>query len=264
MWRKWRRRILVVLLALLFICALFYMLFEARPQVPVVVPFGEYVYVVPEGSWHIFGPLSGSYIKITANTSVDVMVGAASAVFVARDFPNGSVTWDTKLGTISLVRDGDYYAVVLNDVCFAGLRTSYVDWSLVVPVAVGMGSADFYKELCKKAAQHPVLWRGDIRVDYILFRSITRDELTETMFFGLHGGGSARGVPEKPARTEFVRYYYQYTQSVELDFKAYEKRVNVNGTTYVIYMRPAVWIAVRPFSDAVVSIKVSDFRSSGG
>jgi hypothetical protein len=228
---------------------------------PIVTPYGEYVYVVPAGSWHIFGPVSGSYVKITANVSVDVMVGVASAVFMAKDFPNGSVTWDdTEWGVISLVRDGEYYAVVLNDICFAGKRTPYIRWALVVPEAVGMGSVDLYNNLCKKAAWYPVLWRGDIRVDYGIYRGRLREAVIETMFFGLHGGGSAKGVPEKPARTEFVRYYYQTTQSVELDFGVYEKKVKVNGTTYVIYMRPAVWIAVRPLGDASVTINVSDSR----
>jgi hypothetical protein len=82
----------------------------------------------------------------------------------------------------------------------------------------------------------------------------------ETMYFGLHGGGSAKGVPEKPARTEFVRYYYRDTQSVTLFFDTYENKFVVNNTMYVIYMRPTVWIAVRPSADALVTIKVSSAR----
>jgi hypothetical protein len=42
---------------------------------------------------------------------------------------------------------------------------------------------------------------------------------------------------------------------VDLYFDVYEKRVSTNSTTYVIYMRPAVWIAVKPSADALVTIK---------
>jgi hypothetical protein len=250
-----RRRILAVLMALsvlLIICLLFCRMPIGGAEVPIVAPSGEFNYAVPKDSWFIFGPLSGSYIIITANVSMDVMVGVAAAVFMADKFPNGSVTWSTEWGRISLVVDGEHYAVVLNEICFAGGRTPFISWTLVVPEAVGMEWVDLYRGLCKEVAAYPVLWRGDIRVDYGIYRGLP----ITTMFFGLHGGGSAMGVPEKPARTEFVRYYFQNTKSVMLDFKVYEKRVSVNGTTYTIYMRPAVWIAVKPPADALVNIKV--------
>jgi hypothetical protein len=245
--------VLVALLAVLIICLLCCRLPTGEAEIPAVAPSGEFNYVVPKDSWYIFGPVSGSRIRITANVSMDVVVGVAAAVFMADKFPNGSVTWnDTPWGTISLVRDGDYYAVVLNDICFAGRETSFAGRVVVVPEAVGMGWVDLYNNLCKKAAWYPVLWRGDIRVDYGIYRGM----VITTMFFGLHGGGSAKGVPENPARTEFVRYYYQNTQSITLVFNVYEKNVDVNGTMYVIYMRPAVWIAVRPPADALVTVKV--------
>jgi hypothetical protein len=254
--RPWRRRILVVLavlLALLIICFLFCRLPIGEPEVPVVALSAESKHVVPKGSWYIFGPVSGSKIEIVANVSMDVMVGVAAAVFAASEFPNGTVTWDgTKWGNISLVRDGEYYAVVLNDICYAGGRTSFAGRSVVEPEAVGTEWVGLYNSLCKKVARYPVLWRGDIRVDYGIYYGT----VIETMFFGLHGGGSAKGVPSNPARTEFVRYYYQNTQSVRLNFAVYEKKVDVNGTTYVIYMRPAGWIAVRPSADALVTVKV--------
>ncbi len=250
-----RRRLLVVfaaLLAVLIICLLFCRMPVKEGEVPVVAPSGEYNYAVPKDSWFIFGPLSGSRIVIVSNVSMDVVVGVAAAVFMADKFPNGSVTWGTEWGTISLVIDGEHYAVVLNDICFAGGRTPFIGWTLVVPEAVGTEWVDLYRGLCKKVAAYPVVWRGDIRIDYGIYRGMA----ITTMFFGLHGGGSAMGVPDKPARTEFVRYYYQNTKSVTLDFSVYEKKVNVNGTTYVIYMRPAVWLAVKPSADALVNIKV--------
>jgi hypothetical protein len=141
--------------------------------------------------------------------------------------------------------------VVLNDICYAGRLSHFAGWALVVPEAVG--TVGLYENLCKKAAWYPVYWRGDIRVDYAIFS----DTVILTMLFGLHGGGSAKGVPHNPARTQFIRYYYQNTRSVDLYFDVYEKRVDINRTTYVIYMRPAVWIAVKPSADALVTIKVS-------
>jgi hypothetical protein len=252
--RIWVRRILIVLaalLALLIICCLFCKLPRGEPEVPAVVSLKEAEYIVPQGSWYIFGPLSGSRIRITANVSMDVMVGVASAVFMATEFPNGSVTWREVWGNIALVRDGEYYAVVLNDICYAGRPFHFAGWVLVVPEAVG--TVGLYENLCKKVVRHPALWRGDIRVDYTTFGN----KAILTMLFGLHGGGSARGVPSNPARTEFIRYYYQNTRSVDLYFDVYEKRVDVYNTTYVIYMRPAVWIAVKPSADALVTIKVS-------
>jgi len=251
--------ILVALLALLIICCLICKFLFCKfpkgegelPEVPVVAPFRETKYIVPQGSWYIFGPLSGNRVRIMANVSMDVMVGVAGAVFTATKFPNGSVTWREVWGSVTFVRDGEYYAVALNDICYAG-RLFHIDGrALVVPEAVG--TVGLYQNLCKKAAWYPVYWRGDIRVDYTIFNKT----VILTMLFGLHGGGSARGVPSNPARTEFIRYYYQNTRYVDLYFDVYEKRVDTNGTTYVIYMRPAVWIAVKPLADASVTIKVS-------
>jgi hypothetical protein len=255
---KWiRRRILVILIVLLvviIICLLFCKMPLREAEMPIIAPSGELVWAVPKGSWYIYGPLSGSRIVVTANVSMDVMVGVASAVFMASEFPNGTVTWSgTEWGTISLVRDGEYYAIVLNDICFAGRVLPFLGYKVVVPEAVGVGWVSQYNKLCKKAAQYPVLWRGDIRVDYGLYKGV----VIETMYFGLHGGGSAKGVPENPARTEFVRHYYQNIRSVMLVFDVYEKRVTVNNTLYIIYMRPAVWMAVRPSADALVTVKVS-------
>jgi len=254
---KWVRRVLAVLavlLILLIICLLFCSKLPiGGAEVPAVAPSGEFSHVVPEGSWYIFGPMSGSRIKIVSNVSMDVLVGVAAAVFMADEFPNGTVTWSgVAWGTISLVRDGDYYAVVLNEICFAGRRHSFAGRGVVVPEAVGAAWVGLYRDLCKKAAWYPVLWRGDIRADYGLYNAT----VIMTMFFGLHGGGSAKGVPSNPARTQFIRYYYQNTQSVTMDFDIYEKTVNVNGTVYAIYMRPAVWIAVKPSADALVTVKV--------
>jgi len=247
------RRILIVLVAifaLLIICWLFHKFYVGEPEVPAVVSLKEAEYIVPQGSWYIFGPLSGSRIRIMANVSMDVMVAVAGAVFMATEFPNGSVTWREVWGNIALVRDGEYYAVVLNDICYAGRPSHFVGWVLVVPEAVG--TVGLYENLCKKVVRHPALWRGDIRVDYTIFGNTA----ILTMFFGLHGGGSARGVPSNPARTEFIRYYYQNTRSVDLYFDVEEKRVDVYNMTYVVYMRPAVWIAVKPSADASVTIKV--------
>jgi len=248
--RKWVKRILAiiaVLLILLIICLLFCRSHVGGAEMPVVAPSGEFKHVVPKDNWYIFGPVSGSRIKIAANVSIDVMVGVAAAVFAADEFPNGSVTLKGWWGAVSLVRDGDYYAVVLNDICFAGIRSSFARWAVVVPEAVGADWVGLYGSLCKKAAWYPVLWRGDIRVDY----GIHNATVIMTMFFGLHGGGSAKGVPSNPARTQFIRYYYQNTQLVTVNFDEYE--ANINGTT--IYMRPAVWIAVRPSADALVTVK---------
>ena len=247
------RRILIALaalLALLIIWCLFHKLPRGEPEVPAVVSLREAEHIVPQGSWYIFGPLSGSRIRIMANVSMDVIVGVASAAFMATEFPNGSVTWREVWGNIALVRDGEYYAVVLNDVCYAGRPFHFVGWVLVVPEAVG--TVGLYENLCKKVVRHPALWRGDIRVDYTIFDNTA----ILSMLFGLHGGGSARGVPSNPARTEFIRYYYQNTRSVDLHFDVYKKRVDVYNTKYVIYMRPAVWIAVKPSADALVTIKV--------
>jgi hypothetical protein len=249
------RRILIVLaaiLALLIICWLFCKCPTGEPKVLVVVSLRESEYIVPQGSWYIFGPLSGSRVRITANVSMDVMVGVASAIFMATEFPNGSVTWREIWGNISLVRDGEYHAVVLNDICYAGQLSHFAGWVLVVPEAVG--TVGLYENLCKKAARYPVYWRGDIRIDYAIFDNTA----ILTMLFGLHGGGSAKGVPYNPARTQFIRYYYQNTQSVDLHFDAYEKRVDINNTTYVIYMRPAVWIAVKPSADASIKVSARD------
>jgi len=243
--------LLVVLLILLIICCLFCKFPRGESWIPVVVSLRETEYVVPQGSWYIFGPLSGTKVRIMANVSMDVMVGVASAIFMATEFPNGSVTWREVWGNIALVRDGEYYAVALNDICYAGRRLDFAGWVVVVPEAVG--TVGLYQNLCKKAAWYPVYWRGDIHVGYTNFNNTA----VLTMFFGLHGGGSARGVPSNPARTEFIRYYYQNIRSVDLYFDVYEKRVNINNATYVVYMRPAVWIAVKPLADALVTIKVS-------
>jgi len=243
--------VLAVLLALLIICWLFCKFPVGEPGVPVVAPLREAEYIVPQGSWYIFGPLSGSRVRIMSNVSMDVMVGVAGAVFMATEFPNGSVAWREVWGNIAVVRDGEYYAVVLNDICYAGRLFHFAGRALVVPEAVG--TVGLYQNLCKKAAWYPVLWRGDIRVDYTIFGNTA----ILTMLFGLHGGGSARGVPSNPARAEFIRYYYQNTRSVDLYFDVYEKKVNTNSTTHVIYMRPAVWIAVKPSADALVTINVS-------
>jgi hypothetical protein len=241
-----------LLLLLLTICVLFCKLW--RVEVPAVVSAGRTSYIVPEGNWYIIGPVSGGHIIIKSNVSADFMVGVASAVFSANRFPNFSIVWSgTPWGDIAFVRDGKYYAISVNELCFAGVPHSFGGRIILVPEAIGYEWVDTYNELCQKIAKYPVLWRGDIRIEYAMLSNKT---VILTMLFGLHGGGAAGGVPSNPNRTQFVRYYYQNTTFVHLEFDDYEAVVNVDGGFYIINMRPAVWIAVRPRSNALVTIDV--------
>ncbi len=197
-----------------------------------------------DAQWVVVGPLYGKMIRVSANVSVDVIMGEASAVAAFLPaMPSDHMTYRGFRGRYHIINKSGIYAVVANEVCFAGEAVRLSNGIVVIrPGPISVGNYGTYFSVCS-VVDGVGLWDG--RIDII-------DGNPPTMVFYLYGGGVARGtdLKEEFGRWEFAQQYVANTTLV--DFYMGPQRSMYgrywNGTMYYDIIDKVVWIAVKPHS----------------
>jgi hypothetical protein len=205
-----------------------------------------------EARWVVVGPLYGNMIRVVSNVSVDVVMGEASAVAAfLPSMPSNHVTYYAFRGRYHIINKSGVYAVVANEVCFAGEAVRQPSGIIVIiPRPIYSGDYGTYISLCN-IVDGVGLWDG--RIDVV-------DGRPPTMVFYLYGGGMARGTDLKNefGRWEFLQHYV--ANVTEVDFIMGPQRdMNGrfwNGTMYYDIIEKVVWIAVKPRGAAQIRISV--------
>jgi hypothetical protein len=207
----------------------------SAPVVPAVAPTTTTV-SVPAGQWYIIGPVSGNSITVTSNVSANILVAVGSAIAVANSLPPGLVVSYTDAGNrYSVVNYSGIYVLGVNGLCMAGSPSVLASGlMLLTPEGVSSSSYSTYSQACN--AIGGAVFNGTVAVN-----------ATPSIVFYTYSG------PVGPA----VQYYYTSTTSVSLSFNTYHIAEFYNQTNYYWYIRPAVWIAVNPTTNANVTITVS-------
>jgi hypothetical protein len=232
--------------------ATLYMTLHVIPP-PFIPATSDIVLNVSEGRWVVVGPLYGNMIRVMSNVPMDVVMGEASAV--AAFLPamwSDHVTYRGFRGRYHIINKSGVYAVVANEVCFAGRAARQPNGIIVItPGPISPEEYVTYLSICG-AVGGVGLWDGRIDVD----------GSPPTMVFYLYGDGVARGSDLKD---EFGRweFYQQYAVNVtEVYFFRGPQRSMYgrywNGTMYYDTIVKAAWIAVKPRGAAQIRIYVTD------
>jgi hypothetical protein len=208
---------------------------------------------VSEGRWVVVGPLYGNMIRVVSNVSMDVVMGEASAV--AAFLPamwSDHVTYHGFRGRYHIINKSGVYAVVANEVCFAG-RAARQPNGIIVIMPGPISPEDYVTYLSVCGAVGGVgLWDG--RIDVV-------DGQPNTMVFYLYGGGVARGTDKGEFGSwEFLqRYVANVTEVYFIMGPQRNMRGRFwNGTMYYDIIEKVVWIAVKPRGAAQIRIYVTD------
>jgi hypothetical protein len=211
------------------------------PFIP-TIPSSDIVLNLSETRWVIAGPLYGRVITVVSNVSVDVVMGEPSAVAVYLPaMPSEHMKYHAYRGRYHVINKSGIYAVVANEVCFAGEAVRQPSGIiLIVPRPIHDRDYNTYMSVCG-IVEGVGLWNG--RIDVI-------DGSPPTMVFYLHGGGVARGtdLKEEFGRWEFLQHYVVNTTYVRF-YMGPDLRMHGrywNGTMYYDNIDKMVWIAVKP------------------
>jgi len=213
------------------------------PFIP-TTPSGDIVLNLSEMRWVVVGPLHGNMITVVSNVSVDVVMGEASAAAAFLPaMPSGHMTYYAFRGRYHIINKSGVYAVVANEVCFAGKAVRQSSGVVVImPEHISEGDYHNYISVCG-VVEGVGLWNG--RIDVV-------DGSPPTMVFYLYGGGVARGsdLKDEYGRWEFEQHYVANTTGVDFIMGPLQSMHGRywNGTMYYDLIEKMVWIAVKPHS----------------
>jgi hypothetical protein len=205
-----------------------------------------------ESQWVVVGPFCGHIIRVVSNVSMDVILGEASAVAVYLPaMPYIHASYHGFGGRYHVINKSGVYAVVANEVCFAGRAVRQPSGIIaIMPGPISTEDYDTYLSVCG-VVDGVGLWNG--RIDVV-------DGQPPTMVFFLHGGGVARGAESKEefGRWEFPQWYVANTTYVDFIRGPRDKMYgrNWNGTMYYENIWTVAWVAVKPRGPAQIRIIV--------
>ncbi len=212
------------------------------PFIP-ATPSDDIILNLSETRWVVVGPLYGNLIRVRSNVSMDVILGEASAVaaYLPAMYSDHLTYWGYR-GRYHIINKSGIYAVVANEVCFAGRAVKLPNGIIVIwPEPISSENYSIYQSVCG-VVDDVGLWDGRIEVI---------DGSPPVMVFYLHGGGVARGseLKEEFGRWEFSQRYIQ--DAVLVEFHLGGQRMYgryFNGTMYYDDIDKVSWIAVKPRS----------------
>ena len=213
------------------------------PFIP-TIPSGDIVLNLSETRWVVVGPLYGRMISVVSNVSVDVVMGEASAAAAfLPSMPSDHVMYSAFRGRYHIINKSGIYAVVANEVCFAGKAVRQPSGVVVImPGPISEGDFGTYISVCG-LVDGVGLWNG--RIDVV-------DGSPPTMVFYLYGGGEARGsgLKNEYGRWEFTVQYVANTTHVDFIMGPQRSMYGRywNGTMYYDFIDKVVWLAVKPLS----------------
>jgi hypothetical protein len=225
---------------------------------PPFIPAEPYDIVLnlSNAEWAVVGPLYGRWFIVSANVSVDVIMGEASAV--AAFLPamlSDHMTYRGFRGRYHIINKSGIYAVVANEICFRGEAVRLSNGIVVIrPSHISVEDYGTYLSVCG-VVDGVGLWNG---------RVIVTDGSPPTMVFYLHGGGEARGSSylngkDEYGRWEFAQHYVANITRVDFHMGPHRNMYGRywNGTMYYDVIDKVVWIAVKPrCPNAEVRIRV--------
>jgi len=206
---------------------------------------------VSEPRWVVVGPIYGNMIRVTSNISMDVVMGEASAVAAFLPaMPSDHAIYHAFKGRYHVINKSGVYAVVANEVCFAGRAVRLPNGIIVIePRPISGGDYDTYLSVCG-VVDGARLWNG--RIDIV-------GSHYPVMVFYFYDGGSARGseISGEAGRWEFPQRYVANTTHVDFIMgpQRYMHGRYWNGTMYYDLIEKAVWIAVKPRGPAQIRIR---------
>jgi hypothetical protein len=205
------------------------------------MPSEDIVLNLSEVRWVVVGPVYGRFIRVVSNVSMDVVVGEASAV--AAYFPamlSDHIKYHAFRGRYHIINKSGIYAVVVNEVCFAGEAVRQPSGIIIIRPKPNMSEGEHatYLSVCG-VVDGAALWNGRIAIE----------GSPPTMVFYLYGG-EARGtdLKEEFGRWEFAQSVA--TNVIQIDLIMGPERDMHgwywNGTMYYDLIEKMVWIAVKP------------------